>query len=380
MKKLRKLILWLVIGILIENGCFLYLNNDFLVKKLYVTSKNISSSILEDTLVKLPQKAEDIKISDDDKYAAYSLKNTICIVNLTTKKTLKVPVNAGEELTLFKWMPYKDEIYYLLKTPNAETDYSLRQFNLLNTNSITSTDIDLKHSPDLKNKGNITIKDVKRDVTGTNNFILEVQNDASLNLLVTLLNFSTKNFLQCDSTYFSNITKFCTISSNDYYLYQNSGDNKIYTNACVSTNLNYAYLSRNMSKAFQSLVVPVPYSLNQHPQYLKLDNISNPLLIGSDTLGHIYIGSLNASNKVSSIYTVSLASDTADFKKYSLGAAEDENNISVTSDSGIFIVHKNYVINVETKKKTEYHGKFVQISSNKLFYIYNGNLTCCDLI
>lgn len=120
MKRLRKFILWIAIGILIENGCFLYFNNYFLVKKLYVTSKNVSSSTLNESLIKLPLKANNIKVSDDGKYAAYSLGNTICVSDLINKKINKIHFNSDEELILFKWMPYKDEIYYLLKTPTAK--------------------------------------------------------------------------------------------------------------------------------------------------------------------------------------------------------------------------------------------------------------------
>lgn len=378
MKRLRKFILWMTIGILIENGCFLYFNNYFLVKKLYVTSKNVSSSTLNESLIKLPLKANNIKISDDGKYAAYSLGNTICVSKLTTKKVSKIPVNSDEELVLFKWMPYKDEIYYLLKTPTAKTSYSIKQYNILKANYSSSTNIQLQDNSYSKSKNNFTIKDVQSSISVANGFIAEIQNPSGVSFLRMVSDsLDTQNIYPYNSSEFSNIINFCPVNIDSYYLYQDLNNNNIYTNANVYSSF---YLGGgDISKALKSLIVPTSFTANQVPQYLKLDNIKNPLLLGSDTLGNLYIGSLNDKSKISSIYTVNLMIDTLNFKKLSLKNAEDEKNILITTNCGIFIVHKNYVINLKNKRKTKYSGKFVQISNNKLFYIYKGSLISCDI-
>ncbi|MFL0249028.1 hypothetical protein ACJDT4_01220 [Clostridium neuense] len=378
MKRLRKFILWMTIGILIENGCFLYFNNYFLVKKLYVTSKNVSSSTLNESLIKLPSKANNIKISDDGKYAAYSLGNTICVSKLTTKKVSKIPVNSDEELILFKWMPYKDEIYYLLKTPTAKTSYSIKQYNILKANYSSSTNIQLQDNSYSKSKNNFTIKDLQSSISVANGFIAEIQNPSGVSFLRAVNNsLGTQNIYPYNSSEFSDIINFCPVNIDYCYLYQDLNNSNIYTNVHVYNGFKFGY--NNLPKALQNLIVPVAFTANETPQYLKLDNIKNPLLLGSDTLGNLYIGSLNDKSKISSIYTVNLMIDTLNFKKLSLKNAEDEKNILITTNCGIFIVHKNYVINLKNKRKTKYSGKFVQISNNKLFYIYKGSLISCDI-
>lgn len=378
MKRLRKFILGIAIGILIENGCFLYFNNYFLVKKLYVTSKNVSSSTLKESLIKLPSKANNIKVSDDGKYVAYSLGNTICVSNLTTKKINKIPFKSDEDLILFKWMPYKDEIYYLLKTPTAKTNYSIKQYNILEANYSSSTNIELEDNFYSKIKNNFTIKDVQSSISLTNGFIVEIQNPSGVSFLRMVRNaLGTQSIYPYNSSEFSNIINFCPVNIDSCYLYQDLNNSNIYTNVHVYSNFKFNY--DNLSKALQSLIVPAASTANQAPQYLKFDNIKNPLLLGSDTLGNLYIGSLNAKNKISSIYTVPILSDAVNFKKFSLKNAEDEKNISITTNCGIFAVHKNYVINLKNKRKTQYSGKFVQISNNKLFYIYKRSLISCDI-
>jgi|GEM_PF-3138053 len=382
MKRLRKVILWMAIGILIENGCFLYFNNYFLVKKLYVTSKSVSSSTLNESLNKIPSKANNIKVSDDGKYATYLLKNTICISNLANKKVNKIPISDDEKLILFKWMPYKDEIYYLLKTPAAQTNYCIKQYNILDGKSKILSNIALKDSPHSKSTNNSIIKDVQSSIGITNAFIAEIQNSSGLSFLAFINNnFGTQDICPYNANVFSNIMNFCPVNIGFYYLYQDFKDSTIYINTHLYSGFSLG--GSDISKALQSLIVIEPESENlndfQKPQHLKLDNIKNPRLLGSDTLGNLYIGSLNDKSKISSIYTVNLMLDTLNFKKFSLKNAEDEKNISITTNCGVFIVHKNYVLNLKNKKKTQYDGRFVQIANNKLFYIYKGSLISCDI-
>lgn len=378
MKRLRKFILWVIIGILIENGCFLYFNNYFLVKKLYVTSKNVSSSTLNESLIKLPSKANNIKVSDDGKYAAYSLGSTICVSNLSTKKVNKIPFSSDEELILFKWMPYKDEIYYLLKTPTAKISYSIKQYNILKAHISSLTNIELQDNSRSKSKNNFTIKDVQSSIGITNGFFVEIQNPSGVSFLRIVKNsLGTQNIYPYDASEFSNIINFCPVSIDSCYFYQDLNSSNIYTNVHVYRNFNFNYGS--LPKALQSIIVPEDFSVNEAPQYLKIDNIKNPLLLGSDALGNLYIGSCNTKNKISYVYTVSILADAVNFKKFSLKNPEDEKNISITTNCGVFIVHKNYVINLKNKRKTQYRGKFVQISNNKLFYVDKGSLISCDI-
>lgn len=370
MKKVCKIIIWLIVGIVIENICFIYFNNYYFVKKLSINSIKIGNTTLEETLLSIPKNVSDIKISYDDKYAAYSLENSVKITNLETKKDEEIKNEAGEKLVLFKWMPYKDEIFLLIHSSKDKFNYSLNQYSMISHKISNTISIDIgkftlsDNKVAVKNNNSIIIEDIKTN-SSLNGFLVKTENSGNLNYIFYLLNAGV--VVQASDK--ANITSFYPVSFDDCFLYQKAGDNRIYTNLKVYKN----GLSDTVPGAVKDLMDEISFDGNLPDQTLKLDSITNTRLIGTDEKGNAYIGSLNE-DKINKLYMVSLIASAADFKIYPLKTPVEEKNIVITSDGGVFAVYKNYIINLRNSKNVKYKGGFVQISDHKLYYISNGCL------
>lgn len=135
MRKLKKISILIISGLVLEMLCLLYLNNVFLNKKAVATFKDIKTDIKDKKIFSINNKISNIKISSDDQYAVYENHGKLEAYDIKNKRKINIQMDAGTKVLTYDYMPYEDKLFMLQNTSGAKyyiVIYDLRTKKELN--------------------------------------------------------------------------------------------------------------------------------------------------------------------------------------------------------------------------------------------------------
>lgn len=369
MKRLKKIIIMIIIvavsGLVIENGCLIYFNNYFLVKKASIKSQKVESKVIQKKLFKINGDMSDIKISDDGKFAASSDRKSIKLEDLTNGKTDEIKISEGQKIDCFDWMAYKDQVYFALSSTNDKMLHIFKNYNAINRKiddeyNVNFIRLDNRYRPESIPE---TIIDIKNS-SSFDGLLIKTLNEKSQgdiwnfnNMEQSLSHGGEKRCARNIIYDPSNVETYFPVNIDNTFIFQVFRNNKVY----VSTNV------LNTSKAIKSMItLPSDKKVNE----LNID-IDNPKILFVDEYGKTFIGSVNG-GKIAKVYVVPLIGDTAEIKNYNLKAPVEEKNIIFTRNGDAYVVSGSSIVNIVNRKKTKFSGEFIQIADKKIFYKSKG--------
>lgn len=118
MKKLALIYRWIIVSVLLQVIALSYINFVYLPNRgaVKATMYEVGDDSVEDRSVLLPSGAENIIVSYNGLFAAYTIGGDIEIMDIQKRKSIKTLKPSDGELTYYRWLPDRDMLIYSTKT------------------------------------------------------------------------------------------------------------------------------------------------------------------------------------------------------------------------------------------------------------------------
>jgi hypothetical protein len=332
MKVLKRLIIWTLLPIILEFiGLFfidkVYIKDQeiFNIKKIDISAEKSPTKIK----VKVPEDAEDIKVSYNGSYISYNEDGTIYVVNTDTNDKKEVDVDSDSSLSYYRWDLESDVILMAEKFSRAGSSY-------------------------LK----FVAYDAKRDTSEERK-----NGQEPLEILLPNSNYEVKNIAfsgASNVTYVTSgedgevgriyrIDRMTVLSKIDFGGIR-LGDKIAAINNQDGDQIVYEDRSTNRIRIGRSGSVIATGENGMH------------YLLGTDNDEQVYIGN-GENNEINKIFVINLSDDTSNRKIYTLPQPVNKKNIYISRDGNIYINNssENTITEVKSKKSIEYEGEFLGI-------------------
>lgn len=355
MKIFKKLLIWSLIAASIESAML------FSLDRLY--AKPLDSYKEEKSLpqknkkvykeVKMPESAENIKVSYDGKYISYYEDETLKIVNTEDESNHSIDIPSNASVCYSKWLP--DSNLFLLCEKDNGNKVSFFSYDADKNNKKELIDFDTKPLKIQLGSKNDTIDNI---TLSTANHVMYIK----------VLHKNGK----------SDIYKINVM--NQIEKMKNS-NNVIGNISMMHNDTNLIYEDIEEEEIKNIFITSVKTSTNKNAKTKETTKISNidignnskKILLGTDDEDKIYIGIME-NNKISKIVFEDLKASTDQWKTLKLQELTDKKNIIVTKAGEVYTKddNKGCVKNASSNIETKYSGTFIEIQ-DKYIYVLSNN-------
>lgn len=353
MKIFKKLLIWSLIAASIESVMLFTLN------KIYAQPLNSykeeksqpqkSKKSYKD--IKIPESAENIKVSYDGKYISYYENEVLKIVNSEDESSHDIDIPSNRLICYSKWLP-DSNLLLLCEKDNA------------NRVSFYSYDAD---------------KDNKKEIIDFYTKPLKIEL-SSKNDVIDNITLSTANHVMYIKVQHKNGKSdiYKTNIMNQIKKIKSSND----TIGNISmlhyeTNLIYEDMEEEEIK---NIAITATKKKGEEKEIVKISSLDinendKKVLLSTDDEDKIYIGTME-NKKVNKILIGDLKSSTEDWKALKLPEPADRKNIIITKEGNVYINDetKGLLKDVISNKEIKYKGSFIQIQDKYIFTLNNNKV------
>ena len=114
MKSIAKILIWTFIALLIQHGIFLYIENIYLDTDIDITAKKIEEEPVKEVKeenqneIVLPESVENISVSSDGNYVAYTKNNELKVFDNSKKQENKFECETNGIIENYSWLNNED--------------------------------------------------------------------------------------------------------------------------------------------------------------------------------------------------------------------------------------------------------------------------------
>jgi len=330
MKKVyKKMIMCIIISLIIQFSGLFYLNNFLLTSNGNVKSQKVTnlSNKTSVSKVKVPSDATNINVSYDASYISYSLNDELNVVNATTGKSVVVNSSNGVKISFYKWLPDRNR---MLIVETTDRNLSLSYYDVTQSQKSKVTDILMVSSKSF-------VKDIEASPL-TNVIYIKVKNGYKNYSIYWVNIMKSIKKIYTQSKYIGNIK---VLPHEDKMLYEDLTNNKVYATGS--------------------------------DQALSFIGSTKSSLLAIDNNDQAYVGDVDSNDNIDKIYYGTL---NGEWKSIPLSTPVNKANLFVTTSGKIYIndTAKSTLTEVQTSKKTTYKGTFLQLYSNGIASLSDGNL------
>lgn len=342
-RKLKKVAILIVSGLMLEMLCFLYLNNVFLNKKAVATFKDIKTNIKDKRIFSITNKISNIKISDDDKYAVYENDGKLEAYNIKNKNKINIQMDAGAKVLTYDYMPYEDRLFMLQNTSAAR--YYIVVYDLITKKELNRMNVfEIDFFGD-KIQGNLS--EVKTS-SGIEGFLVKESSETN-GEYINYYGSEMEIYTTFNDFPKIKISNFFPLSGQGCFAIQNAETKEIDT-----INIGHKYMFTGKTPSF----------ISSKKDIKKVNVIvKEPELLYVDGRDGMYIGAV----KGDKITEIEYKNDKTS-QKYILKKLTNKSNIKFLQDESIFSVEQGQIRNLKNNKITKINGSFIQMQANKIFY------------
>ena len=320
-----------MISLTIQISGLFYLNNNILTSNGTVKSQKIAVSSISNkasvSKANVPNNATTIHASYDASYISYCLNDELYVVNAITGKSVNVSSSNGVKISFYKWLPDRNRML-IAETENR--NLSLSYYDVTQSQKIKVSDI-------LMISSTSKVKDIEVAPL-TNVIYIKVKNGYKYYSIYWVNIMKSRKKIVTNSKYIGNIQ---VVPHEDRILYEDLTNNKVY-----ATGLNHA---------------------------LSFIGSTKSCLLAIDNNDQIYIGNVDNNNNIDKIYFGTL---NGSWKSLPLNSPVSKSRLFVTTRGKVYINDKikGTVTELQTKKETTYKGTFLQLYSDGIASLSDGNL------
>ncbi|MCD2347287.1 hypothetical protein [Clostridium guangxiense] len=369
MRKLRNLIIWIIVSIIVQTGVLYYFDKYHFRNAGDVTYKVVKSTEKKDEVisVSIPKDAKNITTSYTGKYAYYYSGSSIYVVNMLTGKSNAIKLGVDIDNVCIDWSSTSDSLLMLELDPD---NLFFKVYTYYPDTNNKEENQDAENKARKYYLGKNSILNMKQNNLTTLIYIKSAYSKSSTKRYMSSLDI-TNGINQLDLP-IKNIGDYYIFKAEDKLAYEDEVDKKV-------------YISKQQSKG------------DVETQKVQISGVDNYKLI-SVYDKYIYVGNL-VDGKIDTIYYASIASQnlgndnqssnskysnikssdilpnrenksddfTADWQEIKLRKPIDPKFISISTNTGDMHIIDNLrgtVENIKTKKKTQFDGQYVGMSDD----------------
>ncbi|WP_411683025.1 hypothetical protein [Clostridium thailandense] len=332
MNKIKRLIIWSLIPIILELIGLLYFNNFYLndettfnTKKVDLASKKSPNKIN----AKIPENAENIAVSYNGNYISYCEDGVLNVIDTSNNKSKEIKIDDGK-LSYYKWLPDKDIILIGEKYINYSGDSYLK-FESYNAKKDEKSFLSDEKNKEMK----ISLSDEKYEVldiavsTATNVTYIKVGKEGAKSRLYrinVMAQVEETKYLECK------LGKIAAQNKEDRIIYEDMTYNRI-----------------------RAVGMKNPIATGENATHY---------LLNTDSEDRIYIGN-GTNGKIKKIFIINLKSSKENVKTITLPQMVDKSNIYIGRDGKVFVddISKSIVTEMTSGKEIKYTGKLIGVYS-----------------
>ncbi|GKX67775.1 hypothetical protein [Inconstantimicrobium mannanitabidum] len=340
MKNLKRIIVWSLIAIIIQNAIFLYVENVYLSTDLKIKAEKVEDSKdvnVKDMEVSLKSGIENIQVSYNGRFASYMNNGKLCVLDTKTNEEKSLTTSENSDIVFYKWLHNDTNMIAIKKVlENGVYHFEPVAFDAKKGQERELTDFDF-------NKLKIplyTSKDTIDDVvfsTATHSIYIKIKK-------------STGRY----NVYYANVMNQLKLVKS----------NRIIGKIAVPTTSTNAVMEEYGGVRI----------LNQ--EYgLKIPGVQTPKILGTDSNDNVYFGNY-VDEKITKIYYGVISNKVIQWNELNLPTATAEKNILVDYSGKVYINDelKGQVTELTSNKTIQYKGKLLQTYSNGIISTDNNKL------
>lgn len=341
MKSIAKILIWTFIALLIQHGIFLYIENIYLDTEVDITAKKVEEEPVKEVKeenqneIILPENVENILVSSDGNYVAYTKNNELKVFDNTKKQENKFKCETKGIIESYSWLNDEDLMLVIQRVEEDDGVYF----------EPVSYDIKKNEARELVdfnyNKMRIPVNDEDDRIeniafsTSTHSLYIKIRKANGL----------------CD-LYYSNVMNQINRVRH----------NKEIGNIVVpSTNTNAV-----MEMGDNSTI------LNE-PGYINIPDVDMSCLLGIDKDDNIYFGKVE-NGLIASIYYTNFNGEENEWNTFEFNGSVERDKIFVSYDGKIYINNESdkSISEITKGRLVSYEGDFIQ-TYNDGFISKKGN-------
>lgn len=344
MKKITKVIIWILISLVLQSAVLLYFNN-FYTRNKKMTYKRIDLPSQKKINVKadIPSDAQNIEASSTGKFISYYFKNSIHVISMKDNKDSTIKLKVPIENASISWMSSDDKLM-VVERKNASIKVST--YNPKESKLINNLDINNEWQS-YKIDSNYKITGIQQNNKNTLIYLKITQNGSKNYSLLKKLDISNK--INEMGLPIHNIGNYYVFKAENVIVFEDEVDKKIYA----------AYEVKENEWRTKPLQIP---------------GVTGLKLLAVDDNGIVYVGKL-INGKINAIYTRDISTGNVEgsankteelrgnWKKTALKSEVDPKCIYISSLGDIYTIdnEKGIALNIKSGKKTSFKGKYISM-------------------
>lgn len=344
MKRIIKIIIWMLISFMIQSSVLLYFSSYYRSSKsMNYKWNSIPNKKKSNIKVSIPDGAKNINISSTGKFASYYLENSIHVVEMNTNKdnTMELDVPASD--TSISWRASDDKLMVIEKKHSEIKVYTYDP----KENKLTR-DFDMNNEARSYMVGNnYKITGIQQNDINTLIYLKVTKNNSQNYSFLKALDIS--NDIKPMNLPIHNIGNYCVFKAENTVVFEDEVDKKI-------------YMASNKAGTDEWPTEP-----------LRIPGVTGLKLLGVDDKGMVYVGKL-INNKISTIYTCNISTGTAGnnytkktetfmgkWNRVLLKEQVESTKVYISDVGDIYTIDdtNEKVLNVKTGKETSFSGSYI---------------------
>ncbi|MCD2346362.1 hypothetical protein [Clostridium guangxiense] len=345
MKKVTKVIIWVLISLAIQSVVLLYFNN-FYTRDKKITYKRIDVPSEKKTNVKadIPYDARNIEASSTGKFVSYYLKNSIHVITMKDNKDNVIKLNVPIENVSINWMSSDDKLM-VIERKNADIKVSTYDPKETKENKLIKN-LDVNNEwKSYPINSNYKITGIQQNNKNTLIYLKITENGSKNYSFLKKLDIST-GIKKMDLP-IHNIGNYYIFKAENVVVFEDEVDKKIYAAHEVKKDV-------------------------WRTQPLQIQGVTGLKLLYVDDNGIVYVGKF-VNGKINAIYTCDISTGKAEgssnkitavkgnWNKITLKTKVDSKHIYVSDLGDIYTVdnEKGIILNIKTGKRFSFKGTYV---------------------
>lgn len=337
MKKLKKLYGWIIVSVILQTLILAYFNYVYIPNRgaFRATMYEVDEAGVKNRSYKLPDGAQDVKVSFDGLFVAYRMSSGLEIADIDKRKVLK-RLEAGKgEFSYYRWLPDREMLIYSVKEPDGKSGRV----------RLSTYDI----GPELDR----SYPDIKGLPEGSS--VVDIELSPLTNIVYPLIKTSDER---------ARIYQFDIMDTL-----------KLMMKTDLSTVIKETMYSNNLIYQAPGEAIRIRNGKSGRTTGLPVKEAD--LLLAVDDNDYIYAGSQDKSGNITDIYYGRAEQASDEWKKITPGRALSPENIVVTPDGGVYSVDtgERAVTDLKDSGITDYKGDFLTVLDNYIVSTDGDKLT-----
>lgn len=346
MKRITKVIIWMLISLVVQSAVLLYFNNFYTrQKKIVYKREDISSKKKIDVKADIPKEAQNIEVSSTGKFISYYLQNSIHVISMKNNKDNTIKLNVPIASANISWLSSDDKLMVIeRRSGNIKVSTYDPIENKLNN--------DLSYENEWKSYpvgSNYKVTGIEQNNKNTLIYLKITQNGSKNYSFLRKLDIST-GIKEMDLP-IHNIGNYYIFKSENKVVFEDEVDKKIYMK---------------------------PDKGSTKP--LQIPGVTGLKLLYVDDNGIVYVGKL-INGKINAIYTRDISTGNVEgsgnkteglkynWKKTALKSEVDSKYIYVSELGDIYTIdnEKGMALNIKNGKKISFKGKYISMFGDNTY-------------